>query len=56
MGYIFNGRKFTQIAQAFSGVSCICFLSEINLWPGRQIKEEAMFFPGVPFQRMPKKA
>ncbi len=56
MGHTSNGRKFTQIARAFSGVSCFCFLPEINRWPGRQIKEEAMFFPRLPYQRMPKKA
>jgi hypothetical protein len=56
MGHTSNGRKFTQIAQAFSGVSCFCFLTEINRWPRRQIKEEAMFFPRLPYQRMPKKA
>lgn len=56
MGHASNDRKFTQIAQEFSGVSCFCFLPEINRWPGRQIKEEAMFFSGLPYQCLPKKA
>ena len=56
MGHTSNGRKFTPDSTSVLWSFLLLFSPEINRWPGRQIKEEAMFFPGLPHQRMPKKA